>query len=221
VAGAVCFFAYACAQGVQEIVLAGAPPETDQAASYAFALSAPDRFRAIFLYICFFGLVISYAAVCTRLRPESWALAGLGFIALFISLELVDRAVEIKLLAHWQGAWIAAVDPATRGAIEARVTLFERVQGAISMPRLVAHALASLAFAIAARGRDRWTRLARLGFALNFVRASIRFLPMQLGVAQLAPLAAATYLPLTLLHALSVGLWLAAPPGRGHAAAAR
>jgi hypothetical protein len=216
IAAACLFVAYAAAQLIQEVILAGAPPESELANAYTFALSPLDRFRAIFLYASFFGLLAGYAVVFRRLRASGWALVGLLWIALFLGLELVNRAVELVTLAEWQRAWLATASASVeRGSLAARIHAIESLQRAAYLPLLAAHGLASLAFGLAARGRDRWSRWVRWGFALNFARASIRFGAMQLGLVLLAPVAAAIYLPLTLFHSLAVAAWLAFGRERG------
>ncbi|MBF5043158.1 hypothetical protein FGE12_12235 [Aggregicoccus sp. 17bor-14] len=207
--GALAFFAYALAQVTQELVLRAAPSDSDTAASYAFTLSSPDRFRAVFLYVTFWGLLLGYAAVYRRLRQSGWALAGLLLITLFLGIELVDRGLELVLAAQWQRAWLET--PAMREALSSRIDVFTSVQLASYLPLLAAHVLGCALFAVAASGRDRWTRLARYGLVLNAVRGAVRLAAMFFGAAWLAPVADVIYLPLTLAHAIAVGLWLLLP----------
>lgn len=205
-------YAYALAQVVQAFIMTHAPAGDAAAARFAFAVGGLDRFRAIFLYAGFVGLPAAYGAVYRRLRCDGWAVVGLLWIAMFIALELINRAVELVALADWQRRWLAlAADDPARLALALRIETVEALERASYLPLLATYALASLAFALALRARDRWSRLARLGFALNFVRATIRLGAMQLGIAWLAPVADAVYLPLTLAHALAVATWLALP----------
>jgi hypothetical protein len=213
--GAAVFAAYALAQLFQEFVLAHAPSDSaPMAVRLAFATSALDRSRAIALYVAFLGLPFGYAAVYRRLRARGWAVAALWLIALFVGLELVDRAVGLVAVADWQRRWLAAgANEALRASLSARLEVVDDLETALYLPLLTAHALGALAFALALLPlRDRWSRVALAGFALNFVRATVRIGAMQLGLHRLTPLADALYLPLTLAHALAVALWLARPP---------
>lgn len=209
-AGALALLAYAAAQTFQELVLRRAPAESDAAASHAFALSSLDRLRAVALFVAFLGLVVAYAAVVRRLRRNAWATAGAGFVGIFLVLELGLRAVELVAVADWQRAWLAPT--ADRTALDARLGAFAAVQGALYLPLLAAHALASLAFGVAATGRDRLERLARAAFVLNGARAGGRLAAMYLDIAALGPIADAAYLPVTLFHAVVLGVWLARRP---------
>ncbi len=95
--------------------------------------------------------------------------------------------------------------------LSARIDLFSSVQLAAYLPLLSAHALGSFAFGCAARGPDRWTRIVRVALFLNAARAGIRVLAMHGGLALLEPIASASYLPVTLAHALALGAWLTRP----------
>lgn len=207
--GAAVLLAYAAAQLFQHLVLRGAPPGSDAAATIAFAVSSPDRLRAAALYACFLGLPFAYAAVFRRLRGSAWALAGAALISLFLGLELGIRGVELVLVDGWHRRWLA--HGGERAALEARLATFADVQLGLYLPLLAAHALASLAFGVAASARDRLGRLVRAAFFLNALRAAARIGPMFLGVGWLGPIASAAYLPVTLFHALALAAWLARP----------
>ncbi|NOK33048.1 hypothetical protein HMI49_07545 [Corallococcus exercitus] len=213
VTGAVIFGLYVLAQLAQDVILAHAPPESDTVATFAFALSSWDRFRAASLLACFICLPAGYAAVHQRLgRQGGWALAGLMWILVFLAVEMAIRSWEFGVVASWQRDWLATPDAAERTRLAGQVDAFSQGVVALYLPLLAVHALASGAFALALRGRDRWSQLARVGFALNALRAFLRLGAMHLGLDGLAPVASALYLPLTVFHGLAVAAWLAVPP---------
>ncbi|NOK23205.1 hypothetical protein [Corallococcus carmarthensis] len=212
VTGAVVFGLYVLAQLAQDVILAHAPLESDTASTFAFSLSAWDRFRAASLLACFIFLPAGYAAVHQRLgRQGGWGLAGLMWILVFLAAEMAIRAWEFSVVASWQRDWLAATDTLERTRLAGLVNGFSQGVVALYLPLLAVHALASGAFALALRGRDRWSRWARAGFALNAFRALLRLGAMHLGLDGLTPVADALYLPLTVLHGLAVALWLGVP----------
>jgi hypothetical protein len=209
--GAASFFGFAMAQCYQAFLLTGLPAPNDFAATVAFDLSAPNQARLVLLFACFFAMTAGYVAACRRLGASGWALAGLAWIGLFLVFELLNRGFEIANVLAWERAWLASPDEAMRGKLAERINLFGELQATASLLILPCYALGSAAFALAIGGRDRWSRFARLGVALNAARATLRFGALVLGISFLGPVSDAIFFPVMIFQYVALGVWLALP----------
>jgi hypothetical protein len=138
-------------------------------------------------------------------------LVGLVWIFFFVAFELLNRGFEIGSVLGWERLWLTGADEALRTTLAARVTLFGEVQATATLLILLCYALGSAAFAVALQRRDRWSRLARLGLALNAIRAALRFGALVLGIGFLGPISEAIFFPVMIFQYVALGAWLALP----------
>ena len=132
---------------------------------------------------------------------------------LFSALESAYRSIDLFAGGRWAAAFVASTDSARRIAIVERFELWDGAVAALYLPLLAAHGLASAAFAVAVGGGalrpNLWDRVLAIALSANAVRALLRILEMHAGIAALAPLNAAVYLPVTLLTYGTLAVWLA------------
>jgi hypothetical protein len=211
-AGAVGFLLFAGAQGLQAIVLAGLPPAGDVAARVRFDLSTPNLVMLHLLFAGFCLFPAGYVALFLRGRGQGWGLTGLLWIALFITVELLNRGFELRTVLDWERTWLSSSNEALRATLAARLVVFDEAQASATLLILLCYALGSGALAVALHRRDRWSWLASFALALNALRASLRFGALVLGLGPLGPLSAAIFFPVMIFQYATLGLWLALPP---------
>jgi hypothetical protein len=188
-------------------------PAADPAADIAQRLLAADRLRQALVLASLVLVPIAYAALAAARWSQSRgaAIVGLAFGVLFSAYECAYRSIDLFAGGRWAAAFVAATDAATRADLLGRFELWEGVVQALYLPLLAAHGLSSAAFAAAVglRRGDAWDRLLAAALAANAVRALLRIAQMHLGVAALAPVSGALYLPVTLWTYGTLAAWLA------------
>jgi hypothetical protein len=210
--GAAGFFLFAAGQIFQAYVLTGAPAPADLEANIRFDLSAASQARAVLLFVGFLLFPAAYAAAALRTGRRGWAAVGLLWLALFVGFELLNRGYELANVLAWERAWLSANDAALRSQLAARVTAYGELQATATLLILPCYALGSGALAIALDARDRLSRLARLGLALNAVRATLRFGALVLGIGFLGPVSDAIFFPVMIFQYAALGVWLSLRP---------
>jgi hypothetical protein len=211
--GALAAAFYVVAQISQAVLNRTVPPSaSDPAAEIAVRLLAADRVRQWLILASLVVIPIAYAALaaaCWTHAPGT-ALVGLSFGVLFSGFECGYRSVDLFAGARWAAEFVATADGVKRAAILERFDLWEGAIRALYLPLLAAHALSSAAFAAAVGFRQgtRWDHALALALAANSVRALLRIGQMHLGVAALAPVNGAIYLPVTLLTYGMLAAWL-------------
>jgi hypothetical protein len=209
--GAAGFFLFAAGQAFQAYVLAGAPPPDDLAATIRFDLTAANQARLLVLFAGFLLFPAGYVAAARRMAGRGWALVGLVWLSLFVGFELLNRGYELASVLGWERAWLSATDEAVRGALAAHVVAFGELQATATLLILPCYTLGSAALAIGLTRGDRWGGLARLGLALNAIRATLRFGALVLGIGFLAPVSDAIFYPVIIFQYVALGVWLALP----------
>lgn len=209
--GAAGFFLFAAGQAFQAYVLAGAPPPDDLAANIRFDLTAANQARLMILFAGFLLFPAGYIAAARRMAGRGWPSVALVWLSLFVGFELLNRGYELANVLGWERAWLSATDEAVRGKLAAHVVAFGELQATATLLILPCYALGSAALAIAPAGRGRWAVLARLGLALNAIRATLRFGSLVLGIGFLAPVTDAIFFPVIIFQYVALGVWLALP----------
>ncbi len=213
VAGAAVATLYVAAQIFQRWVFAAALPEApDFAAEMARRLLPVERARQAVVLVSLALVPIAYAALAAarfRIAPGA-SLVGVAFGTLFSGFEALYRSVELFAGSGWAAAWLASGDALERAAIGGRFALLDEAVSALYFPLLLAHGIASVAFAAAlGRARAPLDRALAVALAANAVRALLRVLQMHAGVAALADANRALYLPITLATYGLLAAWLA------------
>jgi len=212
-AGAAVATIYVAAQIFQRWVFVAALPEApDLAAEMARRLLPVERARQAAVLLSLALAPVAYAALATarfRVAPGA-SFAGLVFGALFSGFETAYRSIELFAGGRWAEAWLAGGDALERAALAGRFTIFEEAVTALYFPLLLAHGIASAAFAAALRGACRpLDRALALALAANSVRALLRMLQTHAGIAALGEANRALYLPVTLATYGLLAAWLA------------
>ena len=188
----------------------GLPQGSGISAEVATRLLPLDRARQLAVFASLAAIPLAYAALAlatARRRPGA-ALVGLLCGTVFATLETAYRSIDLFAGGAWAREFAATSDPAIHAALAGRFALFEEAVVALYLPLLLAHAAASLAFAVAVWSREGWDRALAVGWAANGVRAALRILQMHAGVAALATVNAALYLPVSLATYGLLTLWL-------------
>jgi hypothetical protein len=170
-----------------------------------------DHARQLAVFASLAAIPLAYAALAlatARRRPGA-ALVGLLCGTVFAILETAYRSVDLFAGGAWARELAATSDPAVHAALAGRFALFDEVVAALYLPLLLAHGAASVAFAVATWSPARRDRTLAAVWAANGVRAGMRVLQMHAGVAAMAPVNAALYLPVSLATYGALALWLA------------
>lgn len=207
---------YVAAQLTQEFLFRFVLPATpDAAAEIAARLLVPNRVRQGLVLASLFLAPLAYAALAAArfARAPAASVIGLMFGMLFSAFECAYRSIELFALGRWAAEFVTVTDSTRRAALAERFDLWDGAVAALYLPLLAAHALASAAFAVALVGGaprpGPWDRALAIAFGTNAVRAVLRMLQMHGGVAALAPLNGALYLPVTLFTYGALAAWLA------------
>lgn len=207
---------YVTAQLAQEVLVRFVLPATpDTAAEIASRLLVADRVRQGLVLASLFLAPLAYAALAAAqwARAPTASVVGLTFGLLFSALESAYRSIDLFAVGRWAADFVAITDSARRATLVERFDLWDGAVAALYLPLLAAHALASAAFAVAVGGGaprlDPWDRVLAIALSANAVRALLRILQMHAGVAALAPLNEALYLPVTLFTHGTLAAWLA------------
>jgi hypothetical protein len=156
--GSISALYFLLALAVQQVVLAVAGDTGGGDAELQSRLSNAQIFRALLLWIGFWGLAVAFHALYVRTSSQHryWARVGLATSLVFVGCELSYRTIDVFVVTlRWTAAWAVATGDA-RAELAKRIALWDEVVGGWYVFLITAHLIGAVAFAAAVGRRGRW-----------------------------------------------------------------